>query len=128
MVVKGAAVCAVRGLRAAERSTRRNRAISAISSSAVASSVAGSFAHVSVLTILVAKSPPNCSALPAGTSMKMKGEKVTVHLNGVKVVDDAALANYWEKGKPLPATGPIELQHHGDTLWFRNIFIRELKD
>jgi len=58
----------------------------------------------------------------------MKGDKVTVFLNGEKVVDNAALENYWEKGKPLPDKGPIELQHHGDPLWFRNIFIKELPD
>ena len=58
----------------------------------------------------------------------MKGDKVTVFLNGKKVVDDAPLANYWEKGKPLPAKGPIELQHHGDKLWFKNIYIKELPD
>jgi Domain of Unknown Function (DUF1080) len=56
----------------------------------------------------------------------MKGEKVTVFLNGKKVVDESPLANFWEKGKPLPATGPIELQHHGDKLWFKNIYVREL--
>jgi hypothetical protein len=56
----------------------------------------------------------------------MKGDNVTVFLNGEKVVDDAPLANYWEKGKPLPAKGPIELQHHGDKLWFKNIYIKEL--
>jgi 3-keto-disaccharide hydrolase len=57
----------------------------------------------------------------------MKGDDVTVYLNGELVVDKAPLANYWEKGKPLPATGPIELQHHGDKLWFKNIYIKELK-
>ncbi|MFM7149125.1 MAG: DUF1080 domain-containing protein, partial [Gemmataceae bacterium] len=56
----------------------------------------------------------------------MKGDKVTVYLNGVLVVDDKPLMNFWEKGKPLPVAGPIELQHHGDKLWFRNIFIKEL--
>ncbi len=56
----------------------------------------------------------------------MIGDKVTVFLNDKKVVDDAPLANYWDKGKPLPATGPIELQHHGDKLWFKNIYIKEL--
>jgi hypothetical protein len=60
--------------------------------------------------------------------IKMKGDKVTVFLNGIKVVDNAALENYWAPGKPLPATGPIELQHHGDPLWFKNIYIKELKD
>jgi len=58
----------------------------------------------------------------------MKGDKVTVILNGEKVVDEAPLANYWDKGKPLPAKGPIELQHHGDELWFKNIYIKELPD
>jgi hypothetical protein len=57
----------------------------------------------------------------------MKGDDVTVYLNGELVVDNKPLANYWEKGKPLPATGPIELQHHGDKLWFKNIYVKELK-
>ncbi len=56
----------------------------------------------------------------------MMGDKVTVYLNGVLVVDKAPLENYWERGKPLPARGPIELQHHGDKLWFKNIYIKEL--
>jgi hypothetical protein len=58
----------------------------------------------------------------------MKGDRVTVYLNGEKVVDDTPLENYWERGQPLPARGPVELQHHGDKLWFRNIFIKELPD
>jgi hypothetical protein len=58
----------------------------------------------------------------------MKGDNVTVFLNGKKVVDNVPLANYWEKGKPLPVKGPIELQHHGDKLWFKNIYIKELPD
>jgi len=57
----------------------------------------------------------------------MKGDNVTVYLNGELVVDNKPLANYFEKGKPLPATGPIELQHHGDKLWFKNIYVKELK-
>ena len=57
----------------------------------------------------------------------MKGDNVTIHLNDVLVVDNAPLNNYWEKGKPLPATGPFELQYHGDRLWFKNIYIKELK-
>jgi hypothetical protein len=56
----------------------------------------------------------------------MKGDKVTVWLNGEKVVDDTPLENYWEPGQALPERGPIELQHHGDELWFKNIYIREL--
>jgi hypothetical protein len=60
--------------------------------------------------------------------IRMVGDRVTVKLNGVTVVDDTPLENYWERGKPLPATGPIELQNHGNVLEFRNIFIRELAD
>ncbi|MBY0231626.1 MAG: DUF1080 domain-containing protein [Gemmataceae bacterium] len=57
----------------------------------------------------------------------MKGDEVTVKLNGKLVVDKGTLPNFFERGKPLPAAGPIELQHHGDPLWFRNIYIKELK-
>src|SRR5262249_8124906 len=57
----------------------------------------------------------------------MRGDRVTIWLNGELVVDNTPLENYWDKGKkPLPATGPIELQHHGDPLWFKNIYIKEL--
>jgi hypothetical protein len=58
----------------------------------------------------------------------MIGDQVTVYLNGVKVVDKVPLENYWERGKPLPARGPIELQHHGDRLWFKNIYVKELPE
>jgi hypothetical protein len=58
----------------------------------------------------------------------MKGDKVTVFLNGKKVVDKTPLENYWERGKALPAKGPIELQHHNSPLWFKNIYIKELQD
>lgn len=56
----------------------------------------------------------------------MKGDKVTVKLNDKLVVDNVPLENYWNRGQPLPSTGPIELQHHGNTLWFKNIYIKEL--
>lgn len=59
--------------------------------------------------------------------IKMIGDKVTIHLNGKKVVDNVTLENYYERDKPAYATGQIELQNHGNTLYFRNIFIKELK-
>jgi len=57
----------------------------------------------------------------------VKGDEVTVKLNGELVVDKGKLLNYWEKGKPVPEKGPVELQFHGDPLWFKNIYIKELK-
>jgi len=58
----------------------------------------------------------------------MHGDKVTVKLNGEVVVDDAPLAPYKAFGfDKLPEKGPIELQYHGDMLWFKNIYIKELK-
>jgi len=53
--------------------------------------------------------------------IEMRGEKVTVHLNGKLVVDDTPLDTLGGKQK-----GPILLQHHGHPLWFRSIFIKEL--
>ncbi len=60
--------------------------------------------------------------------IRMVGDRVTVKLNDQLVVDDVPLENYWEPGKPLPATGTIELQNHGNNLWFRNVYLRELTD
>jgi hypothetical protein len=54
------------------------------------------------------------------------GDEVTIKLNGELVVDKGKLLNYWDKGKPVPDKGPIELQYHGDRLWFKNIFVKEL--
>ena len=56
----------------------------------------------------------------------VKGDEVTVKLNGEVVVDKGKLLNYWDKGKPVPEKGPVELQFHGDPLWFKNIYIKEL--
>ena len=60
--------------------------------------------------------------------IKMVDTRVWVWLNGVLVVDGVVLENYWERDKPIYKTGQIELQHHGNTLKFRNIFIRELDE
>lgn len=58
--------------------------------------------------------------------IRMVGEKVSVWLNGTLVVDNTVLENYWERNKPIYESGQIELQNHGNTLYFRNVFIKEL--
>ena len=56
----------------------------------------------------------------------MRGEKVTVWLNGELVVDNVPLENYWDRAKPIFAKEQIELQCHGDPIEWRNVFIKEL--
>ena len=61
----------------------------------------------------------------------MKGDRLTVVLNGITVIENAQLPG-------VPAKGPLALQHHGDKkngVWssppslvqFRNIAIQELR-
>jgi hypothetical protein len=59
--------------------------------------------------------------------IRMVGEEVDVYLNDELVVDNVVLENFWERDKPIYPTGQIELQHHGNTLYFKNIYLRELK-
>ncbi len=76
------------------------------------------------------KDPSECADNPIGQwnrfFIRMVGEKVTVVLNGVTVVDNVTLENYWNRALPIFPSGQIELQNHGNTLWFRNLYLREL--
>jgi hypothetical protein len=56
----------------------------------------------------------------------MVGEKVHVFLNGELVVNNVTLENYWDRKLPIFPSGQIELQNHGDNLWFKNIYLREI--
>lgn len=58
--------------------------------------------------------------------IKMVGDKVTVKLNDVLVTDNVTLENFWERDKPIYPTGQIELQNHGNTLYFKNVYVKEL--
>jgi HEAT repeat protein len=58
--------------------------------------------------------------------IRMTGERVTVWLNNVMVVDSVVLENYWNRSIPIFPSGQIELQSHSSPLCFRNIFIREI--
>ncbi|WP_285008825.1 family 16 glycoside hydrolase [Pedobacter faecalis] len=56
----------------------------------------------------------------------MKGDRVTVWLNGVLVTDNVILENYWDRNLPIFAEEQIELQAHGSPVAYRDIFIREI--
>jgi hypothetical protein len=56
----------------------------------------------------------------------MVGEKAHVYLNGELVVNNTTLENYWDPAQPIFPSGQIELQSHGDALWFKNIYLREI--
>ena len=66
----------------------------------------------------------------------MVGSRVSVWLNGKMTVDHAVLENYYDRNskdaalkanpRPIPRTGPIQLQTHGGEIRWRNIFIREI--
>lgn len=58
--------------------------------------------------------------------IRMVGDKVSVWLNDKLVTDNVVLENYWERDKPIYATGQIELQHHGNTLYFKNVYLKPL--
>jgi hypothetical protein len=53
-------------------------------------------------------------------------DMTTVWLNGQLVVNNVKMENYWDRSKPLPAKGNIELQYHGHKLYWKNIFVKEL--
>ncbi|MEN9701148.1 MAG: hypothetical protein RIR55_463, partial [Bacteroidota bacterium] len=56
----------------------------------------------------------------------MRGDRVTVYLNGILVTDNIPLENYWDHNLPLFAKEQIELQAHGTFVSYRNIYLREL--
>jgi hypothetical protein len=49
----------------------------------------------------------------------IKGDRMTVELNGERVIDAAELPG-------LPKSGPIGLQHHGDPVQFRQLWVKSL--
>ncbi len=53
------------------------------------------------------------------TMVTLKGDRLTVVLNGQTVIDNAQLPN-------VPAKGKIALQHHGASIDFANLWIKEL--
>lgn len=58
--------------------------------------------------------------------IQMVGERVTVKLNDKLVVDNVVMENLWDRALPIYPRGQIELQNHGNTLYFKNIYVREI--
>jgi hypothetical protein len=58
----------------------------------------------------------------------MKDDKVTVYFNGVLVVDNVVLDNYWDRNLPIFPKEQIELQAHGTHVYYRDIYLKELPD
>jgi HEAT repeat protein len=58
----------------------------------------------------------------------MKDDKVTVYFNGVLVVDNVVMDNYWDRKLPIFPKEQIELQAHGTHVYYRDIYVRELPD
>jgi hypothetical protein len=50
----------------------------------------------------------------------LRGDRLTVNLNGETVIENAQLPG-------VPARGPLALQHHGDPIEFANLLIKELE-
>ena len=56
----------------------------------------------------------------------MIGERVTVWLNEKLVVDHARMENYYDRARPIPSSGPIQLQTHGGEISWRNVWVRDI--
>jgi hypothetical protein len=77
-----------------------------------------------------AKNPTKVADNPVGEwntfRITMRGEHVTVYLNGELVVDNVILENYWDRKIPIFIKDAIELQAHGNHIVYRNIYVKEL--
>ena len=56
----------------------------------------------------------------------MVGDRVSVDLNGVNVVNSVTLENYWDRKLPIFAKEQLELQAHGTEVAYRDIYVREI--
>jgi hypothetical protein len=76
------------------------------------------------------KNPSKVADNPVGEwntfRITMRGERVTVYLNGELVVDNVILENYWDRKIPIFIKDAIELQAHGNHIVYRNIYVKEL--
>ena len=59
--------------------------------------------------------------------VQMRGNLVSIWLNGKQTVKGQVLDNFFDRTKPVLPRGQIELQTHGSEIRFRNIYVREIK-
>jgi len=74
--------------------------------------------------------PPKLADKPFGEwnrlEIRQLGERVWVTLNGVVTADGVVLENYWDRTRPVPARGPLQLQTHGGEIRFRELWGRDI--
>ncbi|MCA8953965.1 MAG: DUF1080 domain-containing protein [Planctomycetes bacterium] len=74
--------------------------------------------------------PPAVADRPFGEwntlRIRQVGATTWVELNGVTTVDGVVMDNYWDYDRPLPRTGPLQLQTHGGEIRFRNLRVRTI--
>ena len=58
--------------------------------------------------------------------IRQVGARTWVWLNGRLTVDGAVMENYWDRARPLPARGPLQLQTHGGEIRFRELRVTPL--
>ena len=58
--------------------------------------------------------------------MRLVGSRATVTLNDRLVVDHVVMENFWDRSRPLPRTGPVQLQTHGGEIRFKDLYIRDI--
>jgi hypothetical protein len=74
--------------------------------------------------------PPVLADKPFGEwntlRIRQVGELVWVWLNGKPTVDGVRMENYWDRARPLPARGPLQLQTHGGEIRFRKLEVQRI--
>lgn len=58
--------------------------------------------------------------------IRQVGARTWVWLNGTATADGVIMENYWDRKRPLPKRGPLQLQTHGGEIRFRNLTVREI--
>jgi hypothetical protein len=58
--------------------------------------------------------------------IRQVSDRTWVWLNDELIVDGAVMENFYDRSRPLAATGPIMLQTHGGEIRWRNLFVHDI--